>query len=76
MAHLIYSLTDLETARDDLMFELHKQPQQSPTDNAVSYINNLSQDYIKQAQPNPTDKVAKFYKFWCRGCHDNNQQIM
>ncbi|KAJ8322023.1 hypothetical protein KUTeg_000494, partial [Tegillarca granosa] len=27
------SLTDLETARDDLMFELHKQPQQSPTDN-------------------------------------------
>jgi hypothetical protein len=41
MAHLIYSLTDLESARDDLMFELHKQPQQSPTDNAVSYINNL-----------------------------------
>lgn len=30
------SLTDLETARDDLMFELHKQPQKSPTDNNVS----------------------------------------
>ena len=28
-------LTDLESARDDLMFELHKQPQQSPTDNAT-----------------------------------------
>lgn len=25
-------LTELETARDDLLFELHKQPQRSPTD--------------------------------------------
>ena len=64
MAHLIYSLTDLESARDDLMFELHKQPQQSPTDNAVSYINNLwSQDYIKQTQPNPTDKWLSSINF-------------
>lgn len=28
-------LTDLESARDDLMFELFKQPQQSPTDNVT-----------------------------------------
>ena len=63
MARLIYSLTDLESARDELMFELHKQPQQSPTDNAVSYITNLSQDYIKQAQPNPTDKWLSSINF-------------
>ncbi|XP_076082869.1 exocyst complex component 3-like isoform X2 [Mytilus galloprovincialis] len=28
-------LTDLESARDELMFELFKQPQQSPTDNST-----------------------------------------
>lgn len=31
------SLTDLERSRDDLLFELHKQTKQSPTDVNVSY---------------------------------------
>lgn len=30
------SLMDLEMARDDLLMELHRQPQQSPTDKNVS----------------------------------------
>ncbi|XP_060076179.1 exocyst complex component 3-like [Ylistrum balloti] len=46
-------LTDLEMARDDLMFELHKQPQKSPTDNntLTKYfkdVEKLSEDLGKQ----------------------------
>lgn len=46
-------LTDLETARDDLMFELHKQPQQSPTDNQTikkyfAEVESLSESLGKQ----------------------------
>ena len=39
MLFYLGSLTDLEQSRDDLMFELYKQPQQSPTDNNVSISN-------------------------------------
>ncbi|KAK3088320.1 hypothetical protein FSP39_017467 [Pinctada imbricata] len=46
-------LMDLEQSRDDLMFELHKQPQQSPTDNNTleKYFKDvlkLSEDLGKQ----------------------------
>ncbi len=32
----VFRLTELQMARDDLLFELHKQTQQSPTDKNVS----------------------------------------
>lgn len=46
-------LTDIEMARDDLMFELYKQPQKSPTDNNTltkyfSEVVKLSEDLGKQ----------------------------
>lgn len=46
-------LSDLEQSRDDLMFELYKQPQQSPTDNNTleKYFRdviNLSEQLGKQ----------------------------
>ena len=33
---VVFSLTDLEMSRDDLLQELHRQPNQSPTDKNVS----------------------------------------
>ncbi|ESO86075.1 hypothetical protein LOTGIDRAFT_235649 [Lottia gigantea] len=46
-------LTDLEMSRDDLLLELHKQPQKSPTDNNTlknyfTDVNKLSNDLGKQ----------------------------
>ena len=36
LSYIYCRLMELEMARDDLLFELHKQPTQSPTDRNVS----------------------------------------
>ena len=43
-----YSLTDLEQSRDDLLFELHKQQQKSPTDENVLNNEFTINEHIKQ----------------------------
>ena len=47
--HLV-SLTDLESSRDELLFELHKQQIQSPTDAKVRSTNPSKMIYLTATQ--------------------------
>ena len=65
MAHK--ALMDLENSRDELMFELHRLPQQSPTDrNTLKHyfneVDKLSDELAKQVFSN--DVLNDFRVVW------------